>query len=141
MSIFTALRNRGPPPPRPYHPRATVWTVEPFTATATSDRSELIMTIKQHHRERIDRDLAGPWRIMPPWSTSGWGVCIVTSGKQIIARLPGRNKQRRSAVARMLICTPELMDFARTVAADPDAPEYLVHEAECLLRQATGEPY
>src|SRR4051812_44465210 len=50
----------------------------------------------------------GPYRVQPASETAGWGVCV-GNGREIVARIPGRDRARVQAIARLLAAAPELL--------------------------------
>lgn len=57
----------------------------------------------------------GPYHVRPASETSGWGVCV-SNGREIVARIPGRDRGQVRAIARLLAAAPELLEVARSTA-------------------------
>jgi hypothetical protein len=72
----------------------------------------------------------GPYHVRPASETSGWGVCV-SADHEIVARIPGRNRAKVQAIARLLAAAPELM-------AEVEEQARLVSQAAAMVQCVAG---
>jgi len=86
----------------------------------------------------------GPWRVIGPTKTSGWGLCIGCA-HNIVARLTGRGSNETSANARLIAAAPDLLAVLKEVAessqywGEYDVPLGIHERIAAAIAKAEGE--
>jgi hypothetical protein len=87
----------------------------------------------------------GPYHVRHASETSGWGTCVAAD-REIVARIPGRNRAKVRAIARLLAAALDLMaeveEQARLVsqaAAMVPCVGELVPGVECVHCQLAAD--
>jgi hypothetical protein len=89
-----------------------------------------------------DKHTPGPWELIAPHQTSGWGLCV-GSGEQITARIPAY--AGREADARLIAAAPDLLEALKAmleVCYDlerDDATVTAVSAARAAIASAEGQ--
>ena len=63
----------------------------------------------------MSKHTPGPWEIAPPHQTSGWGLCVRSSGR-ILARMVGRDQDQKKADVRLMAAAPDLLSVCKELA-------------------------
>jgi hypothetical protein len=80
----------------------------------------------------------GRWSILAPSESAGWGLCVAAE-HEIVARIPGRERAKRQANARLIAAAPDLLELARFVAKHfEDTDAALGKRARTLIRNVEG---